>query len=122
MGTLLIQMVATGLAVGKNKGHIVAKKEIASLPKHRKGKANKHNKHVRSLVREVLGFNPYEKRCMELLKVGKEKRVLRVLKNKIGDLTRAKAKREELSEVLRVQRMKCIRGSPCLLSLCLLGQ
>merc|ERR1711953_887566 len=105
MGTQpkLIKMVATGLAVGKNKGHIVAKKEIASLPKHRKGKANKHNKHVRSLVREVLGFNPY-KRCMELLKVGKEKRVLRVLKNKIGDLTRAKVKREELSEVIRASR------------------
>jgi large subunit ribosomal protein L36e len=34
---------------------------------------------VRAVVREVVGFAPYERRVMELLKVGKEKRALKVL-------------------------------------------
>lgn len=37
-----------------------------------------------SLTRQVAGFSPYEKRTMELLKVGKEKRALKVLKVKLG--------------------------------------
>lgn len=41
---------------------------------------------VRDIIREVAGYAPYEKRCMELLKVGKEKRALKVLKSKLGAL------------------------------------
>ena len=37
-----------------------------------------------SLTRQVAGFSPYEKRTMELLKVGKVKRALKVLKVKLG--------------------------------------
>jgi hypothetical protein len=33
---------------------------------------------VRAIVREVVGFAPYERRVMELLKVGKDKRALKV--------------------------------------------
>lgn len=40
---------------------------------------------VRELVREVAGFAPYEKRIMELLKVGKDKRALKVAKKKVID-------------------------------------
>jgi len=43
---------------------------------------------------------------MELLKVGREKRALKLLKVKLGTHKRAKAKREECAEELRKQRMK----------------
>jgi len=47
-------------------------------------KLNKRVAFVRDIIREVAGYSPYEKRTMELLKVGKEKRALKVLKNKLG--------------------------------------
>lgn len=43
----------------------------------------KRTKFVRDLVREVAGLAPYEKRICELLKVGKDKRALKVAKKKV---------------------------------------
>lgn len=46
-------------------------------------KLTKHNKFVRDVVREVMGFAPYEKRTIELLKVSKDKRALKFLKKRV---------------------------------------
>ncbi|KAI3757648.1 hypothetical protein L6452_05191 [Arctium lappa] len=94
----------TGLFVGLNKGHVVTKKELAPRPSDRKGKTSKRSHFVRNLIREVAGFAPYEKRITELLKVGKDKRALKVAKRKLGTHKRAKKKREEMSNVLRKMR------------------
>ena len=56
------------------------------------------------MIREVAGFAPYEKRISELLKVGKDKRALKVAKRKLGTHKRAKKKREEMASVLRKMR------------------
>ncbi|KAL3521538.1 hypothetical protein ACH5RR_019687 [Cinchona calisaya] len=94
----------SGLFVGSNRGHVVTKKELAPRPSDRKGKTSKRVHFVRSLIREVAGFAPYEKRITELLKVGKDKRALKVAKRKLGTHKRAKKKREEMSNVLRKMR------------------
>ncbi|KAL6127140.1 hypothetical protein ACLB2K_075183 [Fragaria x ananassa] len=94
----------TGLFVGLNKGHVTTKKELAPRPSDRKGKTSKRVHFVRNLIREVAGFAPYEKRITELLKVGKDKRALKVAKRKLGTHKRAKKKREEMSNVLRKMR------------------
>eukprot|EP01018_Ginkgo_biloba_P035032 Gb_27261 [translate_table: standard] len=94
----------TGLSVGINKGHIVTKRELAPRPSANKGKTSKRTDFVRKLIREVAGFAPYEKRITELLKVGKDKRALKVAKRKLGTHKRAKKKREEMSNVLRKMR------------------
>ncbi|CAL9002522.1 unnamed protein product [Prunus brigantina] len=94
----------SGIFVGLNKGHIVTKRELAPRPSDRKGKTSKRVHFVRNLIREVAGFAPYEKRITELLKVGKDKRALKVAKRKLGTHKRAKKKREEMSNQLRKMR------------------
>lgn len=59
---------------------------------------------IRSFIKQVAGFASYEKRIAELLKVGKDKRALKVAKRKLGTHKRAKRKREEMASVLRKLR------------------
>uniref|UniRef100_A0A8C9IH95 60S ribosomal protein L36 n=1 Tax=Piliocolobus tephrosceles TaxID=591936 RepID=A0A8C9IH95_9PRIM len=72
------------MAVGLNKGHKVTKN--VSKPRHsrRRGRLTKHTKFVRDMIREVCGFAPYERRAMELLKVSKDKRALKLIKKRVG--------------------------------------
>merc|ERR1711937_184885 len=98
---LFLAMVASGLAAGLNKGFITQKRAKISKPASRKGKLGRRVKFVREVVREVAGYAPYEKRVMELLKVGKDKRALRVCKNRLGTHQRAKRARENCVQALR---------------------
>ncbi|XP_048566935.1 60S ribosomal protein L36-like [Triticum urartu] len=83
----------SGLFVGINKGHVVTKRELPPRPCERKGKGTKRVHFARNLIREVAEFAPYEKRITELLKVGKDKRALKVAKRKLGTHKRAKKKK-----------------------------
>merc|ERR1719273_2530980 len=58
----------TGLAAGLNRGFIVTCREVPLRPACRKGKASKRVKLIREVTREVMGFSPYEKRMIELIK------------------------------------------------------
>ena len=51
-------------------------------------RAGKRVKFVRDIIREVAGLAPYEKRVTELLKVGKDKRALKLCKKKARRLGR----------------------------------
>ena len=96
----------TGLCKGMDKGKVVTKLDLKPKPSYRKGKLNKRVSFVREVIREVAGFSPYEKRTLELLKVGKDKRALKLLKHKLGTHKRAKIKRENMAGELRKQRTK----------------
>ena len=61
---------------------------------------------MRDLMREVTGFAPYEKRCMELLKLNKDKRALKFVKKRLGTHTRGKRKREEMTRLHKLSRKK----------------
>ncbi|KAK2080445.1 hypothetical protein QBZ16_000298 [Prototheca wickerhamii] len=93
-------MANLGIAIGKNRGHRVTKRKAVKPSKENKGPARRV-KFVRDIIKEVAGQAPYEKRVMELLKVGKEKRALKLCKRKLGTHLRAKRKREDLSNLLR---------------------
>merc|ERR1712105_179545 len=61
---------------------------------------------MRDLMRDVTGFAPYEKRCMELLKLNKDKRAPKFVKKRLGTHTRGKRKREEMMKMQKQMRMK----------------
>ncbi|GBF93423.1 60S ribosomal protein L36-like [Raphidocelis subcapitata] len=96
----------SGLATGLNKGHVVTPRTAPQRPSRRKGYLSTRVKKVRDIIREVAGLAPYEKRVVELLKVGKDKRALKVAKKKLGTHLRGKRKREELATYMRKQAKK----------------
>ncbi|KAL9552000.1 hypothetical protein MBANPS3_003996 [Mucor bainieri] len=97
-------MAASGIAVGINKGHIVTRRELKTKPSNKIGAASKRATFVRSIVREVSGYAPYERRVMELIKNSRDKRARKLCKAKLGTFLRAKKKIEELSGVIASSR------------------
>jgi len=95
-----------GIAVGLSKGHQVAKRTLAPRPAQRKGKLGARVRNIRDLIRDVVGSAPYEKRLMELLKVGRDKRALKLAKRKLGTHGRGKKKREEMGNLIRKMAAK----------------
>merc|ERR1711865_139019 len=93
-----------GSSVGLEKGHAVTKRTLKPRPSRRKGIQGKRVGMIRELVSEVVGLAPYEKRLVELLKVGRDKRALKSAKKKLGTHLRAKHKREEMQNFLRKSR------------------
>merc|ERR1711933_216965 len=63
---------------------------------------SRRQKYIKSVIREVVGLSPYEKRTIELLKVGRDKRALRFAKNKLGTHARGKKKRKELKTIFKM--------------------
>jgi len=96
--------IQQSLAVGLKKGHVVKKRTLKERPSSKKGRTTKRVTFIRELVREVAGFAPYERRVMELLRNGLEKRALKYSKKKLGTRLRAKRKFNELSDALRKMR------------------
>merc|ERR1712062_173854 len=98
--------VRYNLACGLNKGHKLTKLDAGrkTRPTRRKGEATKHAKFVRELVRELVGFSPFERRCQELLKISKDKRALKFCKKRLGTHIRGKRKREEMQTLLQKMR------------------
>lgn len=93
------------MAVGLNKGHKVTPHNPRPKPSRRKGVSSnyytrldsylfvkmvlfqvlsKRVKFVRDIIKEVVGLAPYEKRIIELLKVGKDKRALKFAKKRVS--------------------------------------
>merc|ERR1719146_215659 len=100
---------ATGLAAGMNKGFIVTRRTLPAKPSYRKGRNNERNKLVKEVIREVAGFAPYERRMIELIKIGNAatfKRALKLAKKRLGTHKRGKKKREEMTEAVSAMRKK----------------
>ncbi|KAH7105463.1 ribosomal protein L36e [Auriculariales sp. MPI-PUGE-AT-0066] len=94
----------TNMRIGLNKGHPTTVIEKRVRPAHRKGISSTKTKFVRSIVREVAGFAPYERRVLELLRNSKDKKARKLTKKRLGTLLRSKRKLEELSNVITESR------------------
>jgi len=101
----------SGIAVGKNKGHIVSKRDVSGTRQARKKKekTSLKTKNVRSLIREVAGLAPYEKRLLDMIKVmgsSADKKLYKVAKKRLGTHKRALKKRDEMKEYHTALRSK----------------
>ena len=56
---------------GLNKGHPTTVRALPASHSNRKGKQSARTAFVKELVREVVGFAPYERRVMELIRNSK---------------------------------------------------
>merc|ERR1711900_797 len=93
----------SGIAVGPNKGHKTEARVVKPRISRSKGKASKRTQFVREIVKEVSGLAPYERR-VELLRNSKDKRARKLAKKRLGTFGRAKAKVEELTNVIAESR------------------
>jgi len=96
-------MSSAGIAVGLKRGFIVTKRAKKATPVTRKGRLGEKLKLIRGVVREVVGWAPYEKRIMEILKGGgnnPNKRAWRFAKKRLGTHRRAKRKVTEMADVI----------------------
>merc|ERR1719231_2140154 len=98
--------VKNGLTHGLNKGHIVEPLPLVNKPSEKKGKLGAKVKMARTVIRELCGFAPYERRCMDLLNQGFDKRALKFCKKRLGTHKRGKRKRAEMDKELQQMKMK----------------
>lgn len=102
------------MAIGTNKGFPVTKKQVAPRQASRKGRLGKKNEAVRSIIREVVGLMPYEKRILDMIKTGgtsAEKRIYKFSKKRLGTHKRALCKREEMKAYHAALRAKQATGN-----------
>lgn len=87
----------TGLSIGKGKGHKTTKLWKQKIKKKKTDKMNL----VSGVIKEIVGFSPYEKKIQELLKNEKDKKARRFAKKKLGSYKRSKSKIEEMSQIIK---------------------
>merc|ERR1712216_793502 len=95
-----------GYSLGLNEGFVVTRTQAKPRPSARRG-LKERSKLIRSIVKSVAGFAPYEKRAMEMYKVQNTKmtkRANRFLKKRLGPIKRAKNKAELLQELTRKKK------------------
>merc|ERR1719325_428277 len=102
-------LAQSGICAGRDRGHITTVQKLSGKPSQRKGKCSKKVALVREVVRETAGFAPYERRVMELIKMGtaaSTKRALKYAKKRLGTHKRGKNKRMEMEAAIAAQRRK----------------
>ncbi len=106
-------MVKSGFFVGLNHGHIVTKPAKPDHRKtnasHRKGRSTKRVLAVRSVISEIAGFSPYERKIIEMLRTGdatKEKKAVKLARKKLGQQKRARRKIDQLANALKAMKKK----------------
>lgn len=87
-----------------NKGHKTTAKAVAPKPSHSKGNVSKRTEFVRSIVKEVAGLAPYERRLIELIRNAGEKRAKKLAKKRLGTHKRAVKKVEEMTKIIAETR------------------
>merc|ERR1711903_102732 len=95
-----------GLSIGLNKGFATTKMR-RYRPSQRRSGMNQRVENITKTIKSVAGFAPYEKRTIEMYKVGNtklDKRANGLLRRRLGSVKRGKKKSEDLQ--LYVKKLK----------------
>ncbi|ESU35192.1 Ribosomal protein L36e [Giardia duodenalis] len=74
---------------------------VRIVRKKEERKTKPHQEFVKSIIQECTGMAPYEMHIIELLRMNKDRHALRYAKKRLGNIKRAKAKRDQLSVYAR---------------------
>ena len=103
----------SGTAVGLNKGFVVTRLDAHDKQKaqksHRKGKLHPRVAAVRAVVSEICGQAPYERKMIEMIRTGnqkKEKRAVILARRRLGSQRRALRKRDQMLNIIAAQRKR----------------
>lgn len=86
-----------------NKGHQTSAK-ASSGKAHPKSRVSKRAVFVRSIISEVSGLAPYERRLIELIRNSGEKRAKKLAKKRLGTHKRALKKVEQMNNIIAESR------------------
>merc|ERR1712138_340102 len=99
-----------GLSLGLNKGFVVSKNVRKIRPSQRgRNKLQSRIENITKVIKSVAGFAPYEKRAIEMYKVGNtklDKRANRFLRKRLGSIKRSKNKSEDLQLFVKKSKEK----------------
>ena len=104
----------SGVHVGLNHGFIVTKPkgnpDAQRVGKSfRKGRLHKRVSAVRQVVSEICGLAPYERKMIEMIRTGvekKEKNAVKIARKRLGRHKRALAKRDQLVAIIAAQKKR----------------
>ena len=100
------RVAKNGIIAGFNHGHKTTPRDVKISRKARLGQPKKKVRAVKAIIADLCGFTPMEKRMVELLRVGKEKRALKFCNKRLGNIVSAKKVRARVEDTLRAQTAK----------------
>lgn len=101
-----VRAAKSGIIAGFNKGHKTTPRARPVSRKTRLALPHKRMRAVKAIIQEVAGMTALDKRITELLRVGKEKRAVKVCKRRLGNFAQAKKRKVKVEELLRSTAVK----------------
>jgi large subunit ribosomal protein L36e len=100
------QRPANGIIAGVNRGFQTTKRPRAVHRNVKLSAPHKRQRAVKAIIADVVGLSPLDKRLVEMLRVGKEKRALKLANKRLGNIKTAKKRRARAEDFIRAQAKK----------------
>ena len=100
------QRKANGIIAGVNRGFQTTKRARQPQKNTRLGATHKRQRAVKAIIADTVGLTPMDRRLVELLRVGKEKRALKLANKRLGNITHAKKRRARMEDYIRMAAKK----------------
>ena len=100
------QRTSNGIIAGINRGFQTTKRQRKVSKNARLGLPHKRLRAVKAIIADVVGLTPMDRRLVEMLRVGKEKRALKLANKRLGNIVTAKKRRARMEDYIRAAAKK----------------